>query len=437
MRLHSMRDADRQESTQPRARKRGHFPFQQHEEECMPTQTTDTTGLISFGGDTWVIAPGVIASFNGAGSTAANSILVNYGSIITQVSGSVFFSLSGGGHLYNEESGLINGLSGVDILGGLGVSIRNQGEIFGTSTHGIHVGNAGNNVSITNTATGEIFGALAGVTISAGPAQNITIKNAGLIESEQHGIWLLNATGAAPVIINSGIISGEVNSILAADGDRLNIDNSGQLIGHVRGTSADLVDKVVNTGSIKGSVFLGSGADRYTGIAEIDDVLVSGKVSGTVFGQAGNDTLSGGNKVDRLDGGSGNDRLNGAGGRDTLNGGSGNDTLTGGTDKDAFVFDTALNASTNVDTITDFNVVADIMQIDNAVFAGLATGTLKAAAFRANTSGNAADSSDRVIYETDTGNLFFDANGSGAGGKVLFAKLDAGLALTNADFLVI
>ena len=43
----------------------------------------------------------------------------------------------------------------------------------------------------------------------------------------------------------------------------------------------------------------------------------------------------------------------------------------------------------------------------------------------------------RIIYETDTGKLFFDANGSAAGGKTQFATLDPGLALTNADFVVI
>jgi hypothetical protein len=41
------------------------------------------------------------------------------------------------------------------------------------------------------------------------------------------------------------------------------------------------------------------------------------------------------------------------------------------------------------------------------------------------------------MYETDTGNLYFDADGDGAGAKVLFAKLDLGLSLTNADFVVV
>ncbi|SFU22524.1 hypothetical protein SAMN05518861_13641 [Mesorhizobium sp. YR577] len=57
------------------------------------------------------------------------------------------------------------------------------------------------------------------------------------------------------------------------------------------------------------------------------------------------------------------------------------------------------------------------------------TGTLTAAQFVKNTTGLAQDSSDRIIYETDTGKLFYDANGSASGGRVLFATLDKNLAL--------
>ena len=41
---------------------------------------------------------------------------------------------------------------------------------------------------------------------------------------------------------------------------------------------------------------------------------------------------------------------------------------------------------------------------------------------------------DRIIYQTDTGDLFFDADGNGAGSRVLIAVLNPGLAVTNANF---
>jgi Ca2+-binding RTX toxin-like protein len=61
---------------------------------------------------------------------------------------------------------------------------------------------------------------------------------------------------------------------------------------------------------------------------------------------------------------------------------------------------------------------------------------LAAVAFVRNTSGNATDASDRIIYETDTGRLYFDRDGTGAASKVHFATLDKNLALTHGDFFV-
>jgi Ca2+-binding RTX toxin-like protein len=86
-----------------------------------------------------------------------------------------------------------------------------------------------------------------------------------------------------------------------------------------------------------------------------------------------NDNLTGNSSVNRFWGGEGDD---------VINGGLGNDRLTGGDGNDSFMFNTVLNASTNVDTITDFDVADDRIQIDNAVFLGLPSGTLAASAFR-------------------------------------------------------
>jgi Ca2+-binding RTX toxin-like protein len=122
-------------------------------------------------------------------------------------------------------------------------------------------------------------------------------------------------------------------------------------------------------------------------------------------------------------------------GANTLNGGAGLDTLTGGGGADSFVFNTALGSG-NIDRITDFSAFADTIRLENAIFTGLAAGTLAATAFRSNTSGNAADASDRIIYESDTGRLYFDRDGTGAAAKVHFATLATGLTLTNADFFV-
>jgi hypothetical protein len=64
----------------------------------------------------------------------------------------------------------------------------------------------------------------------------------------------------------------------------------------------------------------------------------------------------------------------------------------GGSAADIFVFDSALNATTNVDQITDYNVTDDTIRLENAIFTALTTtGTLAAAAFVANTLGRRDD----------------------------------------------
>ena len=88
-----------------------------------------------------------------------------------------------------------------------------------------------------------------------------------------------------------------------------------------------------------------------------------------------------------------------------------------------------------VDRITDFNVAADTIRLDNAVFKGLGEGWLAAGAFHTGTA--AADAQDRIIYNKTTGVISFDADGSGSGAAVHFATVSPGLALTNADFFVI
>ncbi len=126
--------------------------------------------------------------------------------------------------------------------------------------------------------------------------------------------------------------------------------------------------------------------------------------------------------------------VTGNAGANVLDGRGGNDTMTGGAGADSFQFSTALAG--NIDEITDFNVAADTIRLENGIFTALVAGTLAASAFRLNGTGLAGDASDRIIYDSVTGNLYFDVDGTGATGRVQFAVLDAGLVLTNLDFLV-
>lgn len=147
-----------------------------------------------------------------------------------------------------------------------------------------------------------------------------------------------------------------------------------------------------------------------------------------LLGSAHDDSLAGNSDMNEIDGGAGNDVLRGY---------DGNDTLTGGAGRDSFVFNSALNSRINADTIIDFNVADDTMVLEARIFAALATGVLATGAFKDIAVG-AKDVDDRIIYNSASGLLYYDADGSGtAFGNVKFAWLIGSPAITAADFLVV
>ncbi len=271
------------------------------------------------------------------------------------------------------------------------------------------------------------------------------------------------------------------NTLTGGYGDDNYITAGGDLITEKIGEGTDTVQSSISytlganvenlvltgTASINGT---GNGLNnRLTGNSG-NNLLTAGGGADTMFGGAGDDiyTTDGGETITEYAGqgvdmvrssasymlganlenlvltgfasisGTGNalaNRLTGNSGANALNGGAGNDVLTGGGGLDTFIFNSALGTG-NVDRITDFDVTADMIRLENAVFTGLAGGTLAATAFVRNMSGNAADASDRIIYESDTGNLYFDPDGTGAAAKIQFATLSPNLNLTNADLFV-
>ena len=152
-----------------------------------------------------------------------------------------------------------------------------------------------------------------------------------------------------------------------------------------------------------------------------------------LYGSAGNDKLDGGSGADRLYGGSGNDNISGGSGNDTLAGNKGTDTLTGGTGEDKFVFNASFAGA--IDSISDFSSADDTIYLENSIFTGLSSGDLNASAFYIGA--EAHDATDRIIYNADTGGLYYDADGTGSADAQQFAQLTAEINLSNADFYVI
>ena len=194
------------------------------------------------------------------------------------------------------------------------------------------------------------------------------------------------------------------------------------------------------------------GNDRYY-VDVLGDVVteaIGGGTADRVFASA-NYTLAAGSEIElltttntagvgaiNLTGNAVGQLIHGNGGVNFLNGGAGNDVLSGFGGADTFVFNTLLNAATNLDVITDFNIVADTIQLENAIFTLLAaTGTLATGFFEANFIAG-QNGSEVVIYDKANGDLFYDTNGAGtAGGLVLFADVANNTALTAVDFFVV
>ena len=107
----------------------------------------------------------------------------------------------------------------------------------------------------------------------------------------------------------------------------------------------------------------------------------------------------------------------------------GDDILTGGTGEDSFVFN---SPNEGVDTITDFSVEDDTLVFSAAGFDGLTAGMVISEMF---TVGTAATSNEhRFIYNSGSGDLFYDSDGTGDNNQLKLASLTTGLALTSNDF---
>lgn len=160
----------------------------------------------------------------------------------------------------------------------------------------------------------------------------------------------------------------------------------------------------------------------------------------------GGGNVGSGNTLDNtLVGNNNNNTLSGLGGADTLQGRLGNDALYAGTDavEDWFVFDTTLNAATNVDTLYETDFPEDQILLANDVFStllstgGTGTGTLgNGFYFEGNGFvGNGASDAIGIWYDLATGGLYYNPTGGTAGDSTLFAYINgASAALSNVDF---
>jgi Ca2+-binding RTX toxin-like protein len=148
--------------------------------------------------------------------------------------------------------------------------------------------------------------------------------------------------------------------------------------------------------------------------------------SRNVEGAGGNDTITATNSAtSTYDGNSGDDVLKGGSVADNLIGSTGNDTITGGGGNDWFRYN-ATNEGT--DTITDF-----VSGADKFLFASLAFSNT--AIFTSNATGTASGTNAQFIYNTSSGLLSYDSDGTLGGGSNSIAFLTGNPALVGTDVL--
>ena len=192
---------------------------------------------------------------------------------------------------------------------------------------------------------------------------------------------------------------------------------------------------------VNSKLLLGNSHNNRLNGTKNNDVALAAAGNDKVFGGLGNDMLSGdegndlvmgGDGDDTVMGDTGNDKLFGGAGNDTLVGGFNRDLLTGGAGKDKFVLN---GAGTGMNQITDFSAKDDVLQVAQIDYQVNRKGVLAVGQFHLGA--HAADRSDRFIYNSKSGALFYDADGSGAGKQMQIAQLSAHPSLTNRDIVVV
>ena len=341
----------------------------------------------------------------------------------------------------NNIGDLLSGQGGQDTLvGGSGNDTLNGGS--GNDTFN----DSSSDQAITaNLTTGTASGASIGTdtlisieTVLSGTGDDLLIGNSiGNAFTSNDGDDLINGGGGTDTMSGGEgndlyIISNSTEHVatevfdagsMGSDELRFSATTAGQTLTIFAGDTG-LERVVIGTGSAIGEAVT-------TATTALNVNASNGANALSITGNNGSNTISGSTFDDMILGNGGNDSLIGA---------AGNDSLSGGLGADVFRFSSPLDASTNVDLISDFVIAeSDRLQLENTgtgLFTAITTiGTLATSAFVAGAA--FSTSSQRILYETSSGNLFYDADGFGpTTSPVLFAHLAAGLAMTASQFLV-
>ena len=224
-------------------------------------------------------------------------------------------------------------------------------------------------------------------------------NQANILDGGSGNDWLDGGAGADTLVGGSG-------------NDTYRIDDAGD---HISEFSFGSFGSLGSLGGIDRVIVALETGTSYTLRAGLEQAeLEDGSSVLNLYGNSSNNLLQG-NAGDNI--------LLGMKGADTLIGGAGSDTLNGGSGADRFVFDSL----DGTDTVQDFSrQQGDRLVFDHEVFADLGAegSVISAAAFTAGAGLTAGqDSSDRLIFDTTAGSLYYDADGNGTESAFLVAHL--------------
>ncbi len=171
--------------------------------------------------------------------------------------------------------------------------------------------------------------------------------------------------------------------------------------------------------------FTGEGTDEVR--ASTASFTLGANVENLVYTGGGAFIGVGNNLGNAMTGGAGADSLNGLDGDDFITGGSGADILQGGAGADQFRYE---GGETGFDRILDFVSGTDKIALRSAFFTP--TGTVD---FVSGGSVVATSANSTILYDTNTGIVWYDDDGNGAGAAVAIAQLNPGQTFAAGDFL--
>ena len=315
----------------------------------------------------------------------------------------------------------LSGGAGDDLLiGGAGADELDGGDGRDTASYG--------------GAAGAVLVDLTDETLNQGEARGDLYTSIEAVEGSSHDDTLLGATGNDTLDGNAGndVIDGRGGNDLMRGG----AGNDLYTVGSAKDRVVERAGRGNDTVEALASYALSPGAE----VEVLRARAANGSTAMNLTGSDTDNTITGNAGANLLRGMGGNDTLNGLGGDDILAGGTGFNQLAGGAGLDVFLFDTAPVSFTDVGVIQDFSVADDTIQLSRAIFGALPLGALAAGALADGFANVVA--ATRIIYAEPAvpgaaRQLWYDADGSGAGTAVQFASLVGSPAITAADFVVV